>query len=140
MNVAVTKTGCDYSELVSEDRVATQMYTDPDLFELEMEKIFSKTWVWVGHMSEVPEKGSFKRSWVGLQPVIISRDRKGEIHVLVNRCRHRAATVCEHDKGARSARSSVPITAGAMPLTGLCAVCPTARDITRTSTRSTSAS
>lgn len=92
----------DFPALVGTDRVRTTIYSDPELFEVEMEKIFSTTWVWVGHVSEVPDKGSFKRSWVGTQPVIISRDRKGDLHVLVNRCRHRAATVCEHDHGKTS--------------------------------------
>ncbi|SLN59908.1 Anthranilate 1,2-dioxygenase large subunit [Aquimixticola soesokkakensis] len=89
-------------ELVAPDRVATPMYEDPALFDLEMDKIFGKAWVWVGHVSEVPDKGSFKLSHVGTQPVIISRDRKNELHVLVNRCRHRAASVCEIQKGKTS--------------------------------------
>ncbi|MBE3639927.1 aromatic ring-hydroxylating oxygenase subunit alpha [Mangrovicoccus algicola] len=89
-------------DLMKGDRVATPMYEDPAIFEAEMEKIFGRVWVWVGHVSEVPGKGSFKLSWVGTQPVIISRDRKGELHVLVNRCRHRAASVCEIKKGKTS--------------------------------------
>jgi phenylpropionate dioxygenase-like ring-hydroxylating dioxygenase large terminal subunit len=92
----------DTDQLMKGDRVATPMYEDPALFEVEMEKIFGKCWVWVGHESEVPGKGNFKLSWVGKQPVIISRDRKNELHVLVNRCRHRAATVCEIKKGKTS--------------------------------------
>jgi phenylpropionate dioxygenase-like ring-hydroxylating dioxygenase large terminal subunit len=91
-----------FDKLVESDRVKTPMYEDPAIFDAEMEKIFGKCWVWVGHTSEVPDKGSFKLSWVGTQPVIISRDRKGELHVLVNRCRHRAATVCEIKKGKTS--------------------------------------
>jgi len=75
------------------------MYTDSVLFEAEMQKIFENTWVWVAHESEVPEAGSFKSHWVGSQPVIVVRDRKGKINVLLNRCRHRAATVCEGKKG-----------------------------------------
>ncbi|WP_425074799.1 aromatic ring-hydroxylating oxygenase subunit alpha [Sagittula sp. S175] len=80
-------------------RVATEMYEDPDLFAEEMRKIFKRTWVFVAHDSEFPDKGSFKLSNVGLEPVIVVRDRKGAIHVMVNRCRHRAATVCEVKKG-----------------------------------------
>ncbi|WP_425101977.1 aromatic ring-hydroxylating oxygenase subunit alpha [Tropicibacter sp. S64] len=80
-------------------KVATEMYEDPDLFAEEMEKIFKRTWVFVAHESEFPDKGSFKLSNVGLEPVIVVRDRKGVIHVMVNRCRHRAATVCEVKKG-----------------------------------------
>lgn len=88
--------------LVSGDRIKASMYENAGLFTEEMEKIFAKTWVWVAHDSEVPEKGSFKLSWVGTQSVIVTRDRKGELHVLANRCRHRAATVCEVKKGKTS--------------------------------------
>ncbi|KAA0595612.1 phenylpropionate dioxygenase-like ring-hydroxylating dioxygenase large terminal subunit [Azospirillum lipoferum] len=89
-------------DLVEHDRVQTPLYEDAALFEQEMEKIFAHSWVFVAHGSEVPEKGSFILSWVGQQPVIVVRDRKGDINVLVNRCRHRAATVCEVKKGKTS--------------------------------------
>ncbi|QPM90336.1 aromatic ring-hydroxylating oxygenase subunit alpha [Pseudooceanicola algae] len=91
-----------YAALAKGDRVATPLYEDPAIFDVEMEKIFGKAWVWVAHESEVPGKGNFKLSWVGTQPVIVSRDRKGALHVLVNRCRHRAASVCEVKKGKTS--------------------------------------
>ncbi|MGE4481934.1 MAG: Rieske 2Fe-2S domain-containing protein [Acidocella sp.] len=78
------------------------MYEDPAIFAEEMDRIFTKTWVWVAHASEIPDKGDFKLSWLGTQPVIVARDRKGEVHVMVNRCRHRAATVCEVKKGKTS--------------------------------------
>ena len=84
---------------VQADRVHTSLYTDPAIFEAEMDKIFSSTWVWVAHASEVPEAGSFKNTYIGRQPVIVVRDRKQKAHVLLNRCRHRAATVCEGKKG-----------------------------------------
>lgn len=89
----------DYSSLVESDRVHTSLYTDVQLFEQEMDKIFKNTWVWVAHSSEVSEAGSFKTMNIGTQPVVVVRDRKKQIHVLLNRCRHRAATLCEHKKG-----------------------------------------
>lgn len=102
MSLAMPKFS-DLDTLYSPDaKVATAMYEDQDLFTAEMEKIFHRTWVWVAHQSEVPDKGSFKLSNVGLEPVIVVRDRKGEIHVMVNRCRHRAATVCEVKQGKTS--------------------------------------
>ena len=81
------------------DRVHTSLYTDPAIFEQEMDKIFASTWVWVAHTSEIPEAGSYKNTYIGRQPVIVVRDRKQKVHVLLNRCRHRAATVCEGKKG-----------------------------------------
>lgn len=95
-------TGGGFADLVQDDRVHTVLYKDPAIFEEEMDRIFKNTWVWVGHVSEVPHKGSFKKSWVGQQPVIVTRTKDDEIHVLLNRCRHRAATVCEKMKGKTS--------------------------------------
>lgn len=93
----------DLDALYSDDaKVATAMYEDPALFDEEMQRIFRKTWVFVAHDSEFPDKGSFKLSHVGQEQVIVVRDRKGVIHVMLNRCRHRAATVCELRQGKTS--------------------------------------
>lgn len=89
----------DYSQLVRSDRVHSALYNDARIFEDEMQKIFYSTWIWVAHASEIPEGGSYKTMKIGAQPVIVVRDRQNEVHVLLNRCRHRAATVCEHKKG-----------------------------------------
>ncbi len=98
-SLAGAETGA-FADLVKTDRVLSPMYSDPAIFEAEMEKIFTQTWVWVAHASEIPDPGSFVLSHVGVQPVIVTRDREGRVHVLVNRCRHRAATVCEIPKGS----------------------------------------
>lgn len=87
------------ADLVQDDRVAGRVYTDPAIFELEMVRIFESTWIWVAHDSELPKPGSFKSTFVGRHPVIVSRDRKGVVHTLVNRCRHRGASVCEQRTG-----------------------------------------
>ncbi|MDH2431404.1 aromatic ring-hydroxylating dioxygenase subunit alpha [Pokkaliibacter sp. MBI-7] len=87
------------AEMVEEGRVHKALYSDPDIFEQELDRVFNNTWVFIGHESEVPEAGSYKTAWVGRQPVILSRDRKMNLHVLQNRCRHRGATVCEGRKG-----------------------------------------
>lgn len=92
----------DYAELVRDDRVLTPMYNDPGIFDEEMDRIFKKTWVWVAHASDVAAPNSFKASYVGREPVIVTRDKRGDLHVLLNRCRHRAASICERKKGRAS--------------------------------------
>lgn len=88
-----------HSPLVESDRVAGTLYTDPALFEREMDRIFHRTWVWVAHESEIAKAGDFRTAWIGRRPVIVTRDRRGGINVLLNRCRHRGASVCETPKG-----------------------------------------
>jgi phenylpropionate dioxygenase-like ring-hydroxylating dioxygenase large terminal subunit len=92
----------DYAELVRDDRIHTSLYTDPAIFEAEMDKIFENTWVWVAHASELPGKNTFKTTYVGRQPVIVTRDADQQVHVLLNRCRHRASSVCEAKRGKAS--------------------------------------
>jgi phenylpropionate dioxygenase-like ring-hydroxylating dioxygenase large terminal subunit len=92
----------DYATLVREDRVHTSLYRDAAIFDDEMDRIFKNTWVWVAHESDLPGKNTFKTSWVGREPVIVTRDRDLKLHVLLNRCRHRAASVCEKKQGKAS--------------------------------------
>jgi phenylpropionate dioxygenase-like ring-hydroxylating dioxygenase large terminal subunit len=89
----------DLEHLVQPDRVHSSLYRDAALFDEEMTRIFENTWVWVAHASEVPQPGSFKTTHVGRHPVVVVRDRKQAVHVHLNRCRHRASTVCEGRKG-----------------------------------------
>jgi len=82
-------------------RVPAWIYSDPEIFAREMEVFhYGKTWNYVGLDCEVPEPGSFKRSWVGERPVIVTRDLEGEIHVVENRCAHRGSLLCWKNKGA----------------------------------------
>lgn len=80
-------------------KVRADAYTDAAVFALEMDLIFSKTWVYVAHESELKNIGDYKTSHIGQQPVIVTRDSNGGINVLVNRCVHRGAVVCREEKG-----------------------------------------
>jgi fatty-acyl-CoA synthase len=91
------------ADLIEHDRVHGSLYTDPEIFELELERIWYRSWVYVGHGSEVPEPNDYVLKSIGHQPVIMARDRQGEIHLLLNRCSHRANMVCDAEKGNSSA-------------------------------------
>jgi fatty-acyl-CoA synthase len=90
-------------ELIEPDRVHGSLYTDPDLFALELERIWYRTWVYVGHVSEVPEPNDYVVKSIGPQSVIMTRDKQGDVHLLLNRCAHRANIVCDAPKGNSSA-------------------------------------
>ena len=86
-------------DLIQPDRVHGSLYTDPTLFDRELERIWYRTWVYVGHECEVPPPNDFVVKALGTQPVIMSRDRSGHIHLLLNRCTHRANLVCNTPRG-----------------------------------------
>jgi phenylpropionate dioxygenase-like ring-hydroxylating dioxygenase large terminal subunit len=86
-------------DLVLHDRVHRAAFTDPGIFQLELQRIFYKLWVYVGHESEIAEPGSYKTTRIGTQPVILTRTNKGELCVMLNACRHRATTVCQAERG-----------------------------------------
>jgi benzoate/toluate 1,2-dioxygenase alpha subunit len=77
--------------LVEAGRVHRRVYTDPDVFELELERVFGRAWLYVGHESQVPNPGDYFATELGRQPVVMSRHRDGSIRVLFNRCTHRGA-------------------------------------------------
>lgn len=92
----------DFSSLVEETRIHRDVYVDPAVFEAEMERIFMRTWVYVGHDSEIARPGDYKTTAIGREPVILTRDKDGRPHVVVNRCSHRGAAVCLLPRGNTS--------------------------------------
>jgi phenylpropionate dioxygenase-like ring-hydroxylating dioxygenase large terminal subunit len=97
---AMTTNGSvDYDALVRKDRVHSRVYTDQQIFADEMERVFHRGWVFVGHASEIPEPGDYRLAWVGRYPIIMVRGADGEVRLLSNRCRHRANTVCQLERG-----------------------------------------
>src|SRR5690606_15797333 len=80
-------------------RVSGRAYVDRTVFDMEMERIFSKTWVFMAHESEIPQPGDFKTAHIGTQPMIVTRAPDMQIHVLANRCVHRGASVCRERSG-----------------------------------------
>ena len=85
--------------LIGDGRVHRDVYEDPAIFALEMERIFARTWVFVGHESQVPEAGSFICTRIGTQPVVMVRHSDGQVHVLYNRCGHRGVKVVNEESG-----------------------------------------
>ncbi len=76
------------------------LYTDPDAFEFDMRAIFRRSWIMIGFEVELPRPGSWMAAMVGQWPILITRDRAGEIHGFHNSCRHRGAQICPPGKGA----------------------------------------
>lgn len=87
------------TDLVGDGRVHSRAYTDPDIFELELARIYSTTWIYIGHVSEVPTAGDFQTRTIGRTPVIMVRGHDNTVRVLINRCRHRGAQLCETEEG-----------------------------------------
>ncbi|NQU71740.1 MAG: Rieske 2Fe-2S domain-containing protein [Rhodospirillales bacterium] len=92
-------TVAQFREMVQQGRVHRKLYTDPDIFDAELERIFGQAWIYVGHDSQVKNPGDFAATRIGRQPMVMVRHSDGEIHVLHNRCAHRGAMVVGGEKG-----------------------------------------
>lgn len=80
-------------------QVARRAYTDPDVFALEMERIFESSWVFLAFEAQLPNPGDFVATAIGRQPVLVTRDQAGAVHGLLNSCRHKGARVCTREAG-----------------------------------------
>src|SRR2546422_52640 len=90
----------DYKALIQDDRIHVSLYTDPRIFADEMDRIFTRGWVFVGHASEIPRPGDYVTRTLGTQPVIMVRGKDSAVSVLVNRCMHRGTMLCTAGRGA----------------------------------------
>ena len=87
------------ASLVENDRVHRSVYVDDSIFQTEMQRIWSRAWIFVGHVSMVKEAGDFITTTVGIEPVIMVRDRQGDVRVLLNRCGHRGVKLAQRSFG-----------------------------------------
>jgi phenylpropionate dioxygenase-like ring-hydroxylating dioxygenase large terminal subunit len=85
--------------LVQPDRVHRSVYADPAIFELEMERIFGRAWLMLGHESQVKAPGDYFTTRMGREPVVVIRKNEKEIAILINRCAHRGSMVCTEGRG-----------------------------------------
>jgi phenylpropionate dioxygenase-like ring-hydroxylating dioxygenase large terminal subunit len=94
------------NQMTARDMVSTQsgeisraLFASEELYKREQERIFARAWLYVGHESQVPNPGDYVLSRMGEESVIMTRDRDGEVRVLLNSCRHRGMRVCRYDEG-----------------------------------------
>ena len=95
----MTITASTLENLVRTDRVHRRVYTDAEVFETEMDRVWGQAWIYVGHTSQTPKHGDYFTTEIARQPVIMIRDQDGSVKVLFNRCAHKGARVLESTTG-----------------------------------------
>jgi p-cumate 2,3-dioxygenase alpha subunit len=80
-------------------RVNRETMTSERVRELEMERVFERSWLYVGHESELPEPGDYRRRTIAGRSVMFVRGSDEGIRAFHNTCPHRGAIVCRHDEG-----------------------------------------
>jgi len=104
--------------LVRDDAVHRDVYLDQEVFELEMERLWSRTWVYVGHDSQVPKAGDYATADVATRPVVMVRGEDGQVRVLMNRCAHKGAKLVSDACGSVGTFFRCPYHAWAYNLDG----------------------
>lgn len=96
---AVTAIPAPPETLFDGTQLDKRIYTDPAIFDLEMERLFGRTWILLGHESQIPEPGCYFLGRIARFSVIVVRDQGGAVRVLHNRCAHRGPAVCAQRTG-----------------------------------------
>jgi phenylpropionate dioxygenase-like ring-hydroxylating dioxygenase large terminal subunit len=83
--------------------ISREIFVNEDIYEEEKVRIFGRAWLYVGHESQIKNRGDFFVSKMGAESVILTRDFAGKVHVFLNSCAHRGMRVCRYDEGNTSA-------------------------------------
>ena len=79
--------------------VNRRIFTDASLYQQELEQVFGRCWLFLGHETQVPKPNDFVAAYMGEDPVLLCRDSKGKLHAFLNMCRHRGNRICRADAG-----------------------------------------
>lgn len=82
--------------------IPAHIYNDSEIFALEKQRLFSRAWLFVAHMSEIPQSGDYVVRRVLQDSFIIARDSLGEVRAMFNMCLHRGMQVCRAEMGNAS--------------------------------------
>ena len=82
--------------------ISREIFVSADFYHSELEKLFARTWLFIGLESQVPNPGDFFTSRMGEESVILCRDAQRKVHVFLNSCRHRGMKVCRYESGNTS--------------------------------------
>jgi benzoate/toluate 1,2-dioxygenase subunit alpha len=83
-------------------QVGRDIFTDPEIFELEMKHIFEGNWIYLAHESQVSNNNDYFTTTIGRQPIVIARDKEGRLNAFINACAHRGAMLCRHKRGNKT--------------------------------------
>jgi len=79
--------------------VPLSIYNNPDVYQLELRRVFARSWVFLAHETEIPNPGDYVLRYIGEDPFIVVRDYAGQVHALFDSCRHRGTQLCRADRG-----------------------------------------
>nr|WP_261372555.1 Rieske 2Fe-2S domain-containing protein [Haloferax volcanii] len=70
-------------------------FTDPEVHEMEKEKVFGRYWVYAGHETHIPDAGDYFTRTIGDKQIIVTRDGEGDVRAFYNVCAHRGSKMLE---------------------------------------------
>ena len=85
--------------LVEDRRVHRDVYLSEELFSLEQESFFARTWLFAGHASEVPKAGDYRTLELAGRPLVMVRQADGALRVFYNRCAHKGSQLVSDERG-----------------------------------------
>lgn len=84
-------------------RLSGHLFTDEDIYQQELEKVWKRSWNFLVHDSMIPNKGDYLQTFIGEDPIVVVRQKDGSVVAFLNQCRHRGMRICRADRGTAKA-------------------------------------
>jgi Rieske 2Fe-2S family protein len=83
-------------------------YLEPEVFNLDIERVFLRNWIYAGHVASIPKPGDYFLYDLAEESILVIRGPGNEVHAMFNICRHRGSRVCIEEYGAAKKKLVCP--------------------------------
>lgn len=94
-NTLIDRLDASTGDVATAATLPPELYTSPEVLAFERDALYAREWLCAGRVERIPEPGDWFTVTICDEPIVVTRDKQGEVRAMSAVCQHRAMQVCD---------------------------------------------